>query len=135
MQNQNIDQALLVTRVLTISELQNLRTVPIEILPIQSGYWTEVYDAYATIFFGTATPIAYNNHKLHFEFTGDGTHLLEFDNGFTASSVATKQRGININDIPFKESAIELHSQGNLGATGNGQVLIELEYRLHPIIA
>jgi len=130
----NIDQPLLLSRTLTVSELQNLNTTPIEILPIQTGYWTEVYDAYATIFFGTATPIAYNNHKLHFEFTGDGTHLLEFDNGFTASSVAIKQRGVNINDIPFKESAIELHSQGNLGATGNGQVLIELEYRLHKII-
>jgi hypothetical protein len=131
----NIDQPLLFSRTLTVSELQNLNTTPIEILPIQTGYWTEVYDAYATIFFGTATPIAYNNHKLHFEFTGDGTHLLEFDNGFTASSVATKQRGVNITDIPFKESAIELQSQGNLGAVGNGQVLIELEYRLHPIIA
>ena len=130
----NIDQPLLVSRVLTVSELQNLNTTPIEILPIQTGYWTEVYDAYVTIFFGTATPVAYNNHKLHLQYNGDGTHLLDFDNGITHVTTATKQRGINKYDLPFKNLAIEIHSQGNLGATGNGQVLIELEYRLHPII-
>ena len=45
------------------------------------------------------------------------------------------QRGVNINDLPFKDLAVEIHSAGNLGAAGNGQMLIELEYRLHPIIA
>jgi hypothetical protein len=131
----NIDQALLVSRTLTVSELQNLNTTPIEILPIQDGYWVEVYDAYITVFFGTATPVAYNNHKLHLQYNGDGTHLLEFDNGITRVTTATKQRGININDLPFKSLAVEIHSAGNLGAVGNGQMLIELEYRLHPIIA
>jgi len=130
----NIDQALLVSRVLTVSELNNLHTTPIEILPIQTGYWVEVYDAYITVFFGTATPVAYNNHKLHFQYNGDGTHLLEFDNGITRVTTATKQRGININDLPFKSLAVEIHSAGNLGAAGNGQMLIELEYRLHKII-
>jgi hypothetical protein len=61
--------------------------------------------------------------------------LLEFDNGITHVTTATKQRGVNINDLPFKNLAVELHSAGNLGAAGNGQMLIELEYRLHPIIA
>jgi hypothetical protein len=131
----NIDQALLVSRVLTVSEINNLHTTPIEILPIQTGYWVEVYDAYITVFFGTATPVAYNNHKLHFQYNGDGTHLLEFDNGITRVTTATKQRGVNITDLPFKSLAVEIHSQGNLGAVGNGQMLIELEYRLHPIIA
>jgi hypothetical protein len=131
----NIDQPLLVSRVLTVSELQNLRTTPIEILAAQSGYWTEIYDAYVTMFFGASTPAAYNNHKLHLQYNGDGTHLLEFDNGITHVTTATKQRGVNINDLPFKNLAIEIHSAGNLGAAGNGQLLIELEYRLHPIIA
>jgi hypothetical protein len=120
---------------LTVAELNNLNSTPIEILPIQTGYWVEVYDAYITVFFGTATPVAYNNHKLHLQYNGDGTHLLEFDNGITRVTTATKQRGININDLPFKELAIEIHSAGNLGASGNSQMLIELEYRLHPIIA
>ena len=132
----NIDQPLLASRVLTVSELNNLNTTPIEILPIQTGYWVEVYDAYITVFFGTTvTPTGYNNHKLHLQYNGDGTHLLEFDNGITIVTTATKQRGININDLPFKELAIEIHSAGNLGAAGNSQMLIELEYRLHPIIA
>jgi hypothetical protein len=131
----NIDQPLLATHILTVAELQSLNTTPIEILPIQTGYWTEVYDAYITVFFGTATPVAYNNHKLHFQYNGDGTHLLDFDNGITHVTTATKQRGKNINDLPFKELAVEIHSQGNLGASGNSQMLIELEYRLHPIIA
>lgn len=131
----NIDQPLLASRVLTISELQNLHTTPIQILAAQSGYWTEVYDAYITVFFGVSTPAAYNNHKLHFQYTGDGTHLLEFDNGITRVTTATKQRGININDLPFKNLAVEIHNAGNLGAAGNGKMLIELEYRLHPIIA
>jgi len=61
--------------------------------------------------------------------------LLEFDNAITAVNVATKQRGININDLPFKELAVQIHTAGNLGAAGNSQMLIELEYRLHPIIA
>ena len=131
----NIDQPLLATHILTVAELQNLNTTPIEILAIQDGYWTEIYDAYITVFFGTtATPTGYNNHKLHFQYNGDGTHLLEFDNGITHVTTATKQRGININDLPFKNLAVEIHSAGNLGASGNGQMLIELEYRLHPII-
>jgi hypothetical protein len=130
----NIDQPLLAKRVLTISELNNLHTTPIQILSAQDGYWTEVYDAYITVFFDGSTPTAYNNHKLHFQYTGDGTHILEFDNGITATSVAKKQRGINKYDLPFKNLAIEIHSQGNLGAAGNGKILIELEYRLHPII-
>ena len=130
----NIDQPLLATHILTVAELQSLNTTPIEILPIQTGYWTEVYDAYITVFFGTATPTGYNNHKLHFQYNGDGTHLLEFDNSITRATTATKQRGVNINDLPFKELAIEIHSAGNLGASGNSQMLVELEYRLHPII-
>ena len=131
----NIDQPLLATRILTVAELNNLNTTPIQILAAQSGYWTEVYDAYITVFFGASTPAAYNNHKLHFQYTSDGTHLLEFDNGITHVTTATKQRGINKNDLPFKNLAVEIHSAGNLGASGNGQMLIELEYRLHPIIA
>jgi hypothetical protein len=131
----NIDQPLLATHILTVAELNNLNSTPIEILAIQTGYWVEVYDAYITVFFGTTTPATgYNNHKLHLQYNGDGTHLLEFDNAITSSNVAKKQRGININDLPFKELAVEIHSAGNLGAAGNSQMLIELEYRLHPII-
>jgi hypothetical protein len=131
----NIDQPLLATRLLTVSELNNLNTTPIQILASQSGYWIEIYDAYITVFFGTtATPTGYNNHKLHLQYNGDGTHLLEFDNAITTSNVAKIQRGININDLPFKDLAVEIHSAGNLGAAGNSQMLIELEYRLHPII-
>ena len=131
----NIDQPLLATHILTVAELNNLNSTPIEILPVQTGYWVEVYDAYITVFFGTTTPkTGYNNHKLHLQYNGDGTHLLEFDNAITSSNVAKKQRGVNINDLPFKELAVEIHSQGNLGAAGNSQMLIELEYRLHPII-
>jgi hypothetical protein len=131
----NIDQPLLASRVLTVAELQSLNSTPIEILVKQDGYWTEIYDAYITVFFGAEpTPSGYNSHKLNLEYTGDGTHLLEFDNGITAVTTATKQRGINVNDLPFKELAVEIHSAGNLGAVGNSQMLIELEYRLHPII-
>jgi hypothetical protein len=130
----NIDQPLLVSRVLTVSELRNLNTTPIELLAAVDGYWTEVYDAYITMFFEAVTPVAYSNHKLHLQYTGDGTHLLEFDNGITRVTAATKQRGININDLPFKDLAIQIHSQGNLGTSGNGKALIELEYRLHRII-
>ena len=130
----NIDQPILVSRVLTVSELQNLHTTPIELLAAVDGYWTEVYDAYITIFFEAVTPVAYNNHKLHLQYTGDGTHLLEFDNGITRVTTATKQRGININDLPFKDLAIQIHSAGNLSTSGNGKALIELEYRLHRII-
>ena len=130
----NIDQPLLVSRVLTVSELRNLRTTPIELLAAVDGYWTEVYDAYITMFFEAATPVAYNDHKLHLQYTGDGTHLLEFDNRITTVTLATKQRGVNINDLPFKNLAIQIHSAGNLGTSGNGKALIELEYRLHRII-
>jgi hypothetical protein len=131
----NIHQPLLATHILTVAELNNLNSTPVEILAAQSGYWIEVYDAYITVFFsGTATPTGYNNHKLHLQYNGDGTHLLEFDNAITSSNVAKKQRGVNIYDLPFKELAVEIHSAGNLGAAGNSQMLIELEYRLHPII-
>lgn len=130
----NIDQPLLVSRVLTVSELRNLNTTPIELLSAVDGYWTEVFAAYITMFFEAATPVAYNDHKLHLQYNGDGTHLLEFDNRITTSVVATKQRGININDLPFKNLAIQIHSAGNLGTSGNGKALIELEYRLHRII-
>jgi hypothetical protein len=130
----NIDQPLLVSRVLTVSELQNLHTTPIELLAAVDGYWTEIYDAYITMFFEAATPSAYNDHKLHLQYSGDGTHLLEFDNRITTVTTATKQRGININDLPFKNLAIQIHSAGNLGTSGNGKALIELEYRLHRII-
>lgn len=130
----NIDQPLLVSRVLTVSELQNLNTTPIELLAAVDGYWTEIYDAYITMFFEAATPSGYNNHKLHLQYSGDGTHLLEFDNRITTVTTATKQRGVNINDLPFKNLAVQIHSAGNLGTSGNGKALIELEYRLHRII-
>jgi hypothetical protein len=131
----NIDQPLLITRVLTIAELQSLNTTPITILPIQDGFWTEIYDAYITVFFGSTSPkTGYNNHKLHLQYNGDGTKLLKFDNGITAKTTATKLRGVNVYDLPFKELAVEIHSQGNLGASGNSEMLIELEYRLHTII-
>lgn len=131
----NIDQPLLATRILTVSELRNLRTTPIEILASQSGYWIEIFRAYVTMFFGTSTPSTYNRHLLSLEYAGDGTHICEFDNSITGVSVATMQRGININDKVFKDEAISLHTAGSLGSTGNGQLLVELEYRLHPIIA
>lgn len=130
----NIDQPLLASRVLTVSELQNLHTTPIELLAAVDGYWTEIYDAYITMFFEAATPVAYNNHKLHLQYSGDGTHLLEFDNRITTVTTATKQRGVNINDLPFKNLAVQIHTAGNLGTSGNGKALIELEYRLHRII-
>jgi hypothetical protein len=130
----NIDQPLLTTRILTVAELKSLHTTPIQLLASVDGYWIEIYDAYITVFFESATPVAYNNHKLHLQYSGDGTHLLEFDNGITRVTVATKQRGININDLPFKNLAVQIHSAGNLGTSGNGKALIELEYRLHRII-
>jgi hypothetical protein len=130
----NIDQPLLVSRVLTVSELQNLNTTPIELLAAVDGYWTEIYDAYITMFFEAATPSGYNNHKLHLQYSGDGTHLLDFDNRITTVTTATKQRGVNVTDLPFKNLAVQIHSAGNLGTSGNGKALIELEYRLHRII-
>lgn len=132
----NIDQPLLATHILTVSELNNLNTTPITILAAQSGYWTEIYDAYITVFFDGQNPQqGYNSHKLHLEFAGEGNNIIEFDNGITAVVVATKQKGVNKIDIPFRNLAIDLHSAGNLGASGNSQILIELEYRLHPIIS
>jgi hypothetical protein len=130
----NIDQPLLVSRVLTVSELRNLHTTPIQLLASVDGYWTEIYDAYITMFFESATPSGYNNHKLHLQYNGDGTHLLEFDNRITTVTTATKQRGVNVTDLPFKNLAVQIHSAGNLGTSGNGKALIELEYRLHRII-
>jgi hypothetical protein len=130
----NIDQPLLVSRVLTVSELQNLHTTPIQLLAAIDGYWAEIYDAYITMFFEAATPVAYHNHKLHLQYNGDGTHLLNFDNRITTVTTATKQRGVNVTDLPFKNLAIQIHSAGNLGTSGNGKALIELEYRLHRII-
>jgi hypothetical protein len=131
----NIDQPLLATRVLTVAELRSLHTTPIEILPKQDGFWTEIYDAYITVFFGATSPkTGYNNHKLHLQYNGDGTNLLKFDNGITTKTTATKIRGVNIYDLPFKELAVEIHCAANLGAAGNSEMLIELEYRLHPII-
>jgi len=130
----NIDQPLLVSRVLTVSELQNLNTTPIELLAAVDGYWTEIYDAYITMFFDSATPVGYNDHKLHLQYNGDGTHLFEFDNHITTVTSAAKQRGVNITDHVFKNLAIEIHSAGNLGTSGNGKALIELQYRLHRII-
>jgi hypothetical protein len=131
----NIAQPLLVSRVLTVSELRNLHTTPIQLLASVDGYWTEVYDAYITMFFEAATPVAYNNHKLHLQYNGDGTHLLNFDNRITTVTTATKQRGVNVTDLPFKNLAVQIHSAGNLGTSGNGKALIELEYRLHRIIS
>ena len=34
-----------------------------------------------------------------------------------------------------KDLAVNINAAGNLGAAGNSQMLIELEYRLHPIIS
>ena len=131
----NIHQPYYASRALTISELQNLHTTPIQILAAQSGYWIEVFAAYITVFFGTTTPpTGYTRRVLSLEFAGDGTHLAEFDNSITTVTTATMQRSTNITDTVFKDLAVNINAAGNLGAAGNSQMLIELEYRLHPII-
>ena len=131
----NIDQPLLAARVLTISELQNLNTTPIQILAAQPGYWIEINRAYLTVFFGTTTPpTGYTQRKLDLKFTGDGTVICEFDNSITTATTATMQRGFNITDTVFKDADIEISAPATLGAAGNSQMLIELEYILHPII-
>jgi hypothetical protein len=131
----NIHQPYYASRLLTVAELQNLHSTPIQILAAQSGYWIEVFRAYVTVFFGaTSPPTGYTRRVLSLEFAGDGTHLAEFDNSITTVTTATMQRARNINDTVFKDLAININASGNLGAAGNSQMLIELEYRLHPII-
>jgi hypothetical protein len=131
----NIHQPYYASRVLTVAELQALHSTPIQILAAQSGYWIEVFRAYVTVFFGTTTPpTGYTRRVLSLEFAGDGTHLAEFDNSITTVTTATMQRARNINDTVFKDLAVNINAAGNLGAAGNSQMLIELEYRLHPII-
>lgn len=131
----NIDQPLLSTKILSVADVQDLHNTPFEILAIQDGYWTEIYDAYITVFFdGTFPKQGYNSAKLHLEFNGEGSKVVEFDNGITGAVVATKQKGINNADKVFLNLAVMLHTAGNLGASGNSQFKIELEYRLHPII-
>jgi hypothetical protein len=131
----NIHQPYYASRVLTVAELQALHSTPIQILAAQSGYWIEVFRAYITVFFGTTTPpTGYTRRVLSLEFAGDGTHLAEFDNSITTVTTATMQRARNINDTVFKDLAVNINASGNLGAAGNSQMLIELEYRLHPII-
>ena len=132
----NIHQPYYASRVLTVSEIRNLHTTPIQILAAQSGYWIEVFAAYITVFFGTTTPpTGYTRRVLSLEFAGDGTHLAEFDNSITTVTTATMQRATNITDTVFKDLAVNINASGTLGAAGNSQMLIELEYRLHPIIA
>lgn len=130
----NIDQPLLVTRVLTVSELQNLHTTPIELLAAVDGYWTEVYDAYITMFFEAATPVAYNNVDLNIEFLGGADIYLVFDNAITTVLRATKQRGVNNLNKEFQNESVTISASSTLGTSGNGKILIELEYRLHRII-
>jgi hypothetical protein len=131
---QNIEQPLLVTRVLTSSELQNLNSTSITLLNAVDGYWTEIYDVYATMFFGSSTPAAYHNHKLHIEFSVEGIEYAVLDNGLTAVTTATKHRANITKEITLVNDTVVIHSVGNLGATGNGQLLVELQYKLHPII-
>jgi hypothetical protein len=132
----NIHQPYYASRVLTVSELRSLHSTPIQILAAQSGYWIEVFRAYITVFFGTTTPpTGYTRRVLSLQFAGDGTHLAEFDNSITTVTTATMQRAVNITDTVFKDLAVNINAAGNLGASGNSQMLIELEYRLHPIIA
>lgn len=131
----NIHQPYYASRILTVSELRNLNTTPIEILAAQSGYWIEIFAAYITVFFGTTTPpTGYTRRKLDLKFAGDGTVICEFDNSITTATTATMQRGFNVADTVFKDAAIQISAPAGLGAAGNGQMLIELEYRLHPII-
>jgi len=132
----NIHQPYYASRVLTVAELQALHSTPIQILAAQSGYWIEVFAAYITVFFGTTTPpTGYTRRVLSLEFAGDGTHLAEFDNSITTVTTATMQRAVNITDTVFKDLAVNINASGTLGAAGNSQMLIELEYRLHPIIS
>ena len=130
----NIQLPFLATRLLTSSELQNLSTTPIQIVPKIDGFWTEVLRAYIDISFGDLTPVAYTRRKLSLEFTGDGTHIVEFDNSITKAITATMQRGIQYSDTVFKDAAINLTAPATLGASGNGVMLVSVHYCLHKII-
>jgi hypothetical protein len=130
----NIDQPLNARIILRSAELQNLNTTPIEVLASVDGFWTEIFDAYITMYFENATPVAYNNVTLSLQYNGDATSLCDFVNGITAVTTATKQRGEVVLDSAFKSLAVEIIAASTLGAAGNGKALIELHYRLHPII-
>lgn len=130
-----IDQANHYSQIITSSELQNLNTTPITLLPQVDGYLTEVIDVYGTLIFENLTPVQYNSHPIRVKYTGDSdaNYLSTLDNGFSAKSVSVKARATTLAEKMLESNSLSLFAAGNLGASGNGKVKIEVHYRLHQI--
>lgn len=125
------------TVILTTGETHTLHTNPLKVLDKIDGYYTEVYDAYLSIYYlSGVTPSAYTNRTMGLLYSGDSeaNHVALFDNRITTSTVQEKHRGIITTDIPLKSNNIILYTSGSLNNTGNGHFKLEVYYKLHKII-
>jgi hypothetical protein len=114
----------------------DLHSTDYEIMPAVEGYWTEVYEMYATLLFKGLTPTTYNSHPVRVKYQGDDDvdYLASCDNGFIAESEANTVRGRIVLEKSLKSDALVLFSAGNLGSEGNGYLQIQISYRLHQIL-
>lgn len=125
------------TVILTTGETHNLHTNPLKVLDKIDGYFTDVYDAYLTIYYlSGVTPTAYTNRTMGLIYSGDSeaNHVALFDNRITTSTVQEKHRGTITTDFPLKSTNVILYTSGTLNTSGNAHFKLELYYRLHKII-
>jgi len=130
----NIQQPFYHSIELTKYDVSGIHTTALEIMSAKYGYWTEIVDSYITVYFNGASVVEFSSHKLNLQYSSDTYHICNYDNGITAVSVATKQRGVIVTDVEFLEDGISIKSNGNLGSTGSGIIKIELFYRLHKLL-
>lgn len=133
----NIDKEIGITTILIDTDLEPLDAAPVEIVPLEEGYWIELVAMYATLYFNGASPVAYNNSTLtacYFDGGGYGSAINTIDAGFINQTTAIKKMGVRTTNYLFESNPIYLLSSEDLGSSGNGILKIEAHYRLHPIM-
>lgn len=128
----NIDQAINKTISLSVYDVSGIDTIPLEVLPVITGFWAELYDAYMTIYFEGETPVAYDLSAFKIKYSSGGV-LSVFDSSLTTQVVAKKARGLTNSHPLFENEPMQLYTDDPIGASGNGKFTLELHYRLHMI--
>lgn len=126
----NIQQPFYVASAFTAYDVSGMNGTPLLMIPAYLGYWIEVVDAYATIYFDGASPVAYEASALRLIYETAGTILNVMDDGISSQVIGAKVRGVMQTKLMLDEPVM-LTSAGALDDNGTGILRIEVFYRLH----
>jgi hypothetical protein len=126
----NIQQPFYAASAFTRYDVSGIGTTPVCVIPKYEGYFIEVTGFYGQVTFGVGDSTGYSSEKVKIKYGPTGVTIGEIATGLSTATTDKRYTGTLFADIASEEEAVFITSGSEGLVGGNGNIKIEVYYRL-----